>query len=270
MKLNRVGYLLKEGLRGAFSHGFRSFASVTIIVACLIIMGSFSLVSLNVDSIIRDLEQQSEMLAFVDEVFTDDEAKQLEPIVASVPNVRSVKFVSRAEAMENFKAGFSNQSVFDDIGASDFRDRYVIYLNDITLMSETRTRLMEINGIADVNDYVELAEGFVTVRNVLSVVTVVMVVVLLVVSLFIIANTIKLATFTRREEIAIMKMVGATNGFIRLPFIIEGLILGLLGGGIAFFLEWMLYNTVTERIMTTAAGMLFSLIPFARDRKSVV
>ncbi len=264
MKWNRFSYLLREGFKGAFSHGFRSFASVTIIVACLIIMGSFALVSLNVDSIIDDLEQQSEVLAFVDESYTEEQAQALQSQIAAVPNVREADFVSRTEAMDNYKNQYDEDAaIFQDIDSSVFRDRYVVYLDDVTLMQETRDSLKAIPGIADVNAYVELADGFVTARNVVSAVTVILVVILLVVSLFIMSNTIKLATFTRREEIAIMKMVGAGNWFIRMPFVVEGLVLGLLGGLIAFFLEWVVYNFIAGKVMTSLAGSLFTLIPFS-------
>ena len=260
---NRFFYLVKEGVRGVFSHGFRAFATVTIIVACLLIMGSFSLLSLNVDSTIDELEAQSEMLAFVDETWTDDDARALQPYVEAVDNVREVKFVSRGEAFENYKAQYDDKSLFDDIDETVFRNRYVVYLDDITLMETTQSDLKNLQGVADVSAYVQLAEGFVTVRNVVSAVTVVLIVILLIVSVFIITNTIKLATYTRQKEIAIMKMVGAGNGFIRMPFVIEGLLLGLLGGGIAFFLEWGIYNVLVNRVSAGMAGMLFTLIPFS-------
>jgi len=252
-----------EGLKGIFSHGFRSFATVTIIVACLVIMGSFSLLSINVDSIIEDLEQQSEVLAFVDETYPEADARALEAAVRATANVREVKFITRGEAMESYKAQFEDQSIFETVDESVFRDRYVIHLNDVTRMGETRSALRQIPGIVDVSAHEELAEGVVTVRNVVSAVTVVLVIILLVVSIFIIANTIKLAAFTRREEIAIMKMVGASNGFIRLPYIVEGLALGLIGGLIAFLLEWAIYKVVMGKVMAGIAGVLFKLIPFA-------
>ena len=260
---NRFFYLIKEGVRGVFSHGLRAFATVTIIVACLIIMGSFSLLSLNVNSIIDDLEAQSEMLAFVDETWTDDDARALQPYLEAVDNVREVKFVSRGEAFESYRAQYEDQSLFDDIDESVFRNRYVVYLDDITLMEDTQSALDNLNGVDDVSAYVQLAEGFVTVRNVISAVTVVLIVILLTVSIFIITNTIKLATYTRQKEISIMKMVGASNSFIRTPFVIEGLLLGILGGGIAFLLEWGIYKLIFTRATSGMAGMLFNLIPFS-------
>ena len=262
MKLNRLGYLFKEGLRGVFSHGFRSFASITVIAACLIIMGSFALVGVNVDSIIKSMEQDSQILAFVDESLTQDDARLLEGAIRTLSNVREVKFVTREEALENYKSQYEDTSLFDDIDASVLRNRYVIYLNDITLMEQTKEALENVPGVADVNAEVGIAKGFITVRNVVSVITAILIVILLVVSLFMMSNTIKLATFTRREEIAIMKMVGANNGFIRFPFVVEGLIMGLLGAGIGFLMQWAIYNFISERIMNSMAGNLFTVLPF--------
>ena len=262
MKLNRIGYLFKEGLRGVFSHGFRSFASITVIAACLIIMGSFALVGVNIDSIIKDMEQDSQILAFVDESLTQDDARLLEGAIRTLDNVREVRFVTREEALENYKSQYEDTSLFDDIDATVLRNRYVIYLNDITLMEATKEALENVPGVADVNAEVGIAQGFITVRNVVSVITAILIVVLLVVSLFMMSNTIKLATFTRREEIAIMKMVGANNGFIRFPFVVEGLIMGLLGAGIGFLMQWAIYNFISERIMNSMAGNLFTVLPF--------
>ena len=263
MKIGRIGYLIKEGLKGVFLHGFRSFASVTVIAACLIIMGSFALVGVNVDSIIKEMESESQVLAFVDESLSQDDARLLEGAIRTIGNVREVKFITREEAMENFKQQHKNSTAFSNLEASVLRNRYVVYLNDITRMEETKTALESVPGVAEVNAEVGIAKGFITVRNVISVITAILIVVLLVVSLFMMSNTIKLATFTRREEIAIMKMVGAGNAFIRFPFIVEGLVLGLLGAGIGFLLQWAIYNFISNRIMGTLAGNLFAILPFS-------
>ena len=263
MSFNRFGYLFKSGLKGVFSHGFRSFASVTVIAACLIIMGTFALVGVNVDSIIKDMESNSQVLAFVDESVSREDAKLLEGPIRTLRNVRDVQFVTREEAMEKYKASFEDTSIFDGIDAQVFRDRYVVYLNDITLMETTADALRAVPGIGDVNAEVSIAKGFITVRNVVSIITAILVVILLVVSMFMMSNTIKLATLTRKQEIAIMKMVGASNGFIRFPFVVEGLILGLLGAGIGFLLEWAVYNFISGRIMDSMAGNLFKVMPFS-------
>ena len=256
MKIKQLGYLIREGFRGVFAHGFRSFASVTVIAACLIIMGSFALVAVNVNAFIGDLEEDSQVLAFVDEALSEEDAHTLEGAIRSVSNVRNVEFIDRDQAYETFKDRFTDDSVFSSLDGTVLRHRYVIYLNDITRMNETADVLRQIPGIGDVRAETSIAQGFITLRNVVSVITAVLIIILLVVSLFMMSNTIKLATFTRREEIAVMKMVGASNSFIRFPFEVEGLILGLLGAGIGFLLQWGVYNLISNRISLAAAGTL--------------
>ena len=263
MSLNRISYLLKEGFRGVFSHGFRSFASVTVIAACLIIMGSFGLVAVNVDNLIGDMEEDSQILAFVDETLSEEDARSIEGALLSISNIRSVEFVSRETAMENYKASYGDSSVFENLDASVFRNRYVIHLKDITLMKQTKSVIESVNGIADVNAPVTIAEGFIAVRNVVSVITAILIVILLVVSVFMMSNTIKLATYTRRDEIAIMKMVGASNAFIRTPFVVECLILGLLGAGIGFLLQWAVYDFIVDKVSASIAASLITVMPFA-------
>ena len=183
MKLGRIGYLIKEGLRGVFLHGFRSFASVTVIAACLIIMGSFALVGVNVDHIIKDMESESQILAFVDENLSQDDARLLEGAIRSIGNVREVKFVTREEAMENFKKQHSESTVFGNLESSVLRNRYVVYLNDITRMEETKKTLEDVPGVAEVNAEIGIAKGFIIVRNVISVITAILIVILLVVGI---------------------------------------------------------------------------------------
>jgi len=262
--MNKMGYLLKEGFKSVFKHGFMSFASITILLACLIIMGSFALLSVNIQKIITDLESQNETLAFVDESLSEDEARAIEPYILALSNVSKVEFVSREQAMEEFRETHDtdNSDIFDDIEADTFRHRYIVYLNDIVYISQTQEELKTINGIADVSVELEIARGLVTVRNVVSAISVVLIVILFVVSVFVMSNTVKLTTFTRREEIAIMRMVGATNSFIRTPFVIEGLILGITGSAMAFFALWGLYKVMCDKIMASIAGGLVDVIPF--------
>lgn len=165
--------------------------------------------------------------------------------------------------MENYKNTYGDSTVFENLDASVFRNRYVIRLNDITLMRDTAATVDAVNGVADVNAPVSIAEGFIAVRNVVSVITAILIVILLVVSVFMMSNTIKLATFTRRDEIAVMKMVGASNSFIRTPFVVEGLILGLLGSGIAFLLQWAVYNFIAQKISVSIAASLIQVMPFS-------
>lgn len=258
--MNKLGYLFKEGFSSIGKHGFMSFASVTIIIACLIIMGSFSLLAVNVDTMIHKLETQNEMLAFVNEDYTESQAKAIEPKLEAINNVGKVEYVTREQAMANFKKDYKNSSLFEGIDSSVFRDRYVIYLNDISLMQETQAQVQKVTGIDSVSAQLEISKGMVTFRNIVAAVSIILIIILFVVAIFIMSNTIKLTTFGRREEIAIMKMVGATNSFIRTPFVIEGLTLGILGAAIAFGLQWGIYVLITGKVMGSLAGKFITVI----------
>ena len=262
MKLSRLGYLIKSGFTGIFSHGLMSFATVTITMACLIIMGSFGLLVVNINEMIADLESENEVVAFIDENLTEEEARAIEPLIEAVPNVAGAEFMSRAEAMENFQEDYDPE-LFDSLDESVFRHRYIIHLTDISLTAQTKTDLEAVDGVADVNAHLDYAQGFITARNIVSIVSLALIVILIIVSFFIMTNTIKLATFTRREEIAIMRMVGASNGFIRCPFIVEGLVLGVLGSLLAFIIEWGLYSLLLNKVMGGVASTLISLVPFS-------
>lgn len=262
MSLSKGLYLIREGFRSIKTHGFMSFASVAIIAACLIIIGSITLLSLNIDKMIADLEQQNEIVAFVDENVADEEAaRALESSILAVGNVESAEFVSREEAMQKFMSKYDDR-LMEGIDATVFRHRFVLHLTDISRMAETKQALEAIPGILKVNAQIEYADRFVRVRNIVSVISLVLTAVLSFVSFFIMSNTIKLTTFGRREEIAIMKMVGATNGFIRTPFVIEGLVLGLLGGLVGFLLQWLLYTLLNSSLMDTLTGSFVTLVPF--------
>ena len=260
--MSRSGYLIREGFRSITTHGFMSFASVTIIMACLIIMGTVSLLSVNIDVLIKDLENQNEIVAFVDDSITSEEdARALGLYIENTPNVNTVEFVSRTDAMDAFMSKYDD-SLMEGIDETVFRHRFVITLTDISQMAESEQALRSIVGIAKVNAHLEYAKTFVTIRNVVTVISLALICMLVFVSIFIMSNTIKLATFGRREEIAIMKMVGANNTFIRMPFIIEGLVLGILGGGLAFFAEWGIYELLTGKLMTSFTGNFISIVPF--------
>lgn len=264
MKLNRYGYLIGEGFRNIFTHGFMSFASVTIIIACLIVMGSFTLLDININQIIDDIGDQNQILAYVDEDMTAQEASaKLQTKLESLDNVASVEFVSRSEARESFMEKY-DESLMEGIDDEVFRHRFSIQLIDLSLMDETKAEIEDVDGIVKVNAPTEFADKFISVRNVISIVSLALIVILGFVSLFIMSNTIKLATYGRREEIAIMKMVGASNSFIRCPFIVEGLVLGVVGGGLAFLAQWGLYAALEAKIVESLGISFVEIVPFAQ------
>ena len=264
MKINNIGYLLKEGIRGIFLHGFMSFAAVCVTVACLLIVGSFSLLTYNVNIMVEDLNQTNEILVYIDSSLSEAEAKHIGSKINLVDNVLQARFVSREEALEDFVADHQGDEAFCGVEASDLRHRFVVTLEDNNYMEQTVAEIEKLEGVAKINAAYELAEGFTTIQNVLQIVSVAVIAVLLVVSLLIISNTVKLAMYDRRDEIAIMKMVGATNGFIRLPFVVEGFTLGMMGAALAFGIEWVMYDALVARIAEVDALNLFSFVPFAQ------
>ena len=262
MKKNNIGYLLREGIRGIFLHGFMSFAAIWVTVACLLIMGTFGLVLYNLNEMIVELEQENEMLVYIDETYSEAEAKSVGSQINQIANVHNAQFVSREQAVENFVDEMEDEDLFDGLDPSTFRDRFVITLEDNSKMRETEAAIRSIEGVADVSVHYEIQEGFQTVQRILNIASVIIIAVLLVVSMLIISNTVKLAMYDRKEEIAIMKMVGATNGFIRWPFVVEGFILGILASAIAFFLEWGLYNLLQTQISMVDSLDLITVVPF--------
>ena len=210
-------YFAHEGLSNMFSHGFMSFAAIGITVACLLIMGTFTLVAVNANELLRDLEQENEILAYVDDSYDEAQAKALEKKLLSIPNVASATFISKEEAMENFVEQYPDEALFQDLDPEILRDRYAIKIADLRQQKQTVERVKAVEGIAKVNAY---------------------------------------------EEIAIMRMVGATNGFIRWPFVYEGFLFGILGAAMAFLLQWGLYEAVARGVANNDTLQLISIIPF--------
>ena len=264
MGRHNVFYFAREGAFNMFSHGFMSFAAIGITVACLLIMGTFSLVAVNANAMLEEMEAQNQMLAFVDKSLSEVEARALEKKLMEVNNVAKVTFISNEEAAAAFRSRYEDDELFQGLPDENFRHRFAVDLKDIGYMSKTKAALEAIPGIGEgnVSAYEDEAAGFITIRNVAGVVCVVLIAVLFLVSVFIIANTIKLTTFDRRDEIAIMKMVGATNGFIRWPFVYEGFLLGLFSAVIGFFLQWGLYEAVARSVASNDTINLISVVPF--------
>ena len=262
MRINNIGYLLKEGLKGIFTHGFMSFAAVCVTVACLLIVGSFSILMYNVNIMVDELNKTNEILVYVDSSLSDAEARSVGTKINLLDNVLKSEFVSREQALANFVADHEGDDAFTGVDASDLRHRFVVTLEDNTLIEQTGEQLKMVSGVADIRAEYELAEGFSTLQQILEIASLAVISVLLIVSLLIISNTVKLAMYDRKDEIAIMKMVGATNGFIRLPFVVEGFSLGMIGAALAFGAEWAMYDALVTKINAVDTLQLFSFVPF--------
>ena len=264
------GYYITEGFHNVFSHGFMSFAAVCMIVACLLIMGTFTLLAVNLEHMLGELEKENEFLAYVDDSYTQEQARGLEQQLTELDNVAEVTFVTREQALEDFLQGREENKLLSNLPASVLRDRYRIHVKDIEDMSETVKLVEGVQGIAKISVMLKVAQGFVLMRNIAAGVALILIGILMIISLFIISNTIKLATFHRREEIAIMKMCGATNGFVRWPFVFEGLILGITGAVLAFFFQWGIYQLVCSTVIEANGLSLVVIIPYADMAKRIL
>lgn len=261
MKHNNFGYLLGEGFRAIFKHGFMSFAAICITVACLVIVGSFTLLTFNLNEIVEDIQEQNRILVCIDETYTKAEAMNVGSQINQLENVANARFVSRSQALAEF-IGDSDPSLYEGLTADTMRDQFVITLENNDLTNETLKDLEAVPGVAAVYADPEMANSMATIRNLLSVASVAVTVVLTIVSLVIISNTIKLTMLDRKEEIAIMRMVGATNSFIRFPFVVEGFLIGMSGAVVSFFLEWGLYDTCSKAISNTDLDFI-NIVPFS-------
>lgn len=263
MKINNFGYLLKEGIRGIFLHGFMSFAAVCVTVACLLIVGTFTCLVYNVNEMVKELNKTNEVIAYIDEDLPLEDAKSIETKIRVMDNILKAEFRSNEQALKDFVADHEGDAAFSGVEASDLRHRVVITLKENEQLEQTVAEIEKISGVVKIKADYELAEGFSVLQNVLQIASVVIISVLLLVSLLIISNTVKIAMHERREEIGIMKMVGATNGFIRLPFVVEGFTLGIVGAAAAFGLMWLLYNSVLTQLDTVdALKKLLTFVPF--------
>ncbi|MDD5808717.1 MAG: permease-like cell division protein FtsX [Oscillospiraceae bacterium] len=255
-------YFFSEGVGNMFSHGFMSFAAIGITVACLVVMGTFSLVAYNAEVQLETLESEYEILAFVDETCDDARTQQVGRALSQIANVKDVEFITKEQAPESFEKKYENDYMLQDLDAEIFRDRYAVFVSDLNAVNQTAEAIRGVEGVAKVRVDEDIAGGFITLRNVAGIVCIALIAILLVVSVFIISNTIKLTTFDRRDEIAIMKMVGATDGFIRWPFVYEGFFLGLISAVVAFLLQWLLYASVAKSLTMSDTMQLLKIVPF--------
>lgn len=259
MRRHEVNYFFTEGVRGIFLHGFMSFAAVGVIVACLIIMGSFALVAVNLRAAIGQMERSNEIIAYVDDGLSYAQANSVGNRINEMDNVLRAEFVSREDAFSQYVEKIGEEAAYG-LDASILQHRFRITLVDLSLAGETVRSIKDVPGIEDVQYSSDLVSTLLNLRRVVDMLSLLLIAVLLVISVFIMSNTIKLATFDRREEIGIMRIVGATKAFVRWPFVVEGFILGSLSGIVAFFLQWAVYNWVGSSVLSRITQL--PLVPF--------
>ena len=252
MKKSSIGYFLKEGFRNIFLHGFMSFAAVSVIVVCLIITGTTALISYDINLNIVKLQNESEIVVYIEDTYTTEEARDMEKTILQVDNVAKAEFEDKDTALEAYREELDeNADLLDGFDSSNnpLRDAFHITMKDPSKVAATKAALESVDGIGNAVANEEVVARLIQLQRMFQAISVTLVVALGLISIFIIANTVKLAMLARRREISIQKMVGATNWFIRWPFVIEGLVLGLLAGAIAFGLEWALYEQLSGFIL---------------------
>ena len=258
-----ISYFWSEGIHNIFLNGFMSFAAVTIILACLLITGSIVLISYNIDLNIKNLQEDSEIMLFIDESFTDEQAKDIQKELEKIKNVNTVQFQSAEQSLDDLRDQLGSDSDILDGYNSDnnfMRNAYRVTLKNLESAEQTSQQIKKIDGGAKVVIQETTMQMLVNVQNVFRIVSFTLIAALGAISIVIIANTVKLAMFARREEIAIEKMVGATNWFIRWPFVIEGMVLGFISGGLAALAEWGIYEKLVETV--TSAIPQFEMAQF--------
>ena len=269
--MRSFGYYWKEGFRNIFKHGFMSIAAVLIMIACLLLTGTVTLIAYNSDQSIETLQQSNEIVVFIDEDLTTREAKALGSEFERIDNIATIEFEDRDVALEKYREELGEDAVIlENYNSANnpLRNSFIFTLKDPTLAEQTIEEISAVDGTDYIRADEDVISRLIQVQRVFNIVALAMVVGLAVISIFIIANTVKLAMFARREEISIQKMVGATNWFIRWPFVIEGMVLGLLAGGLAFLAEWGLYSELTN----IASGVIpyFHILPFDNLRLLVL
>lgn len=276
MKGSSFSYLIKEGARNIWVNRMMSLASIGILVSCMLLIGSAILLSINLNGMVSYVENQNEMVAFLEDSADDVTVSAVEAALNSNDNVDSFAFVSREEALERYSE-IVPDSLLENLEQDKeevFPLSFRITLKDLSLIDETTAQIESIPGIMRVNAPTNVAETVTGIKRAVYICGSGIVIILLAVTLIIIANTIKVTVFNRRKEINIMKFVGATDRFIRMPFVVEGILLGVISACIAYLLLWggytYLINYVQTQASATLSAFLKNLVPFSQVAKQLL
>lgn len=248
MRISTFFYTLKQGIKNIFRNGWYSLASVATISACLLLFGAFFAIVVNVVHIVKAAEEGVAVTVFFDEGLSDEKIAQIGDMITKRSEVREVNFVSADEAWETFKQDLGEYA--EGIIDNPLEDsaNYEIYLNKIEDQNSLVTYLESIEGVREVNRSDLTANILTGMNSLLGYIAVAIIVILLAVSVFLISNTVMIGISLRKEEITIMKYIGATDFFVRAPFVVEGLIIGLIGSAIPLGLIYSLYNYIIDFI----------------------
>lgn len=258
-------YLTKEGFRNVWTNRMMSVASICVLMSCLVLIGSAALVFLNIDSLLSRIEEENVVMVYLKDETTDQQIDEMEKEIESLDNIQNVEFVSKEDAweeqletMEDAQAKFFTE-ISSDI---PLPDAFKVTVKDLDKFDGTVSKLEKLNNVDTIRENKDLAQKLVAIRQAVSVISIVIVAVLFAISLFIISNTIRLTVYSRRLEISIMKSVGATNNFVRFPFVIEGMILGILSGVVGLGVVWGLYELAINQFNDLLSSLNLKAIEF--------
>ena len=268
MRLHNIGYLIREGAKNVARNRIMSFACIGVLVACMLLIGGAAMISLNVSAMVDFVEDQNEVVVYLEEWMTPADVEAMNITLASFENIASYTFVSKHDSLERLieEAG-DRAALYISLRGEEnpLLDLYIVSVADLAYMSDTVSRLRMTRGIYQVNYASEVADILLGLRNAVAYSSMVVVGILVVVSIVIITNNIKLTIFARRKEINIMKYVGATDMFIRMPFLVEGIIIGLVSAVIAFLILGFGYTYLLSWVEEQFGGTLGSLFDRAVD-----
>ena len=259
-------YLFKEGFRNTWSNRMMSIASICVLMSCLVLIGCASMIFLNIESLLGRIEEENVVMVYIQDDTSDADITAMDTRLKGLDNVKEVEFVPKEDAwadqlstMEEAQAQFFTE-ISSDI---PLPDAFKVTVDDLTYFDQTVSQIEQLDHIDTIRENKDLAEKLVTIRHGVEVISIVIVAVLLAISVFIISNTIKLTVYSRRLEISIMKSVGATNSFVRLPFVVEGMILGIISGVISLGLVWAFYEFAIHQFSDLLSSLQLDALNFA-------
>ena len=266
VKHSIIGYLLREGFRNVFHNKKSSGASLAIMCATMLIFGIFFMIIENINSAVKTIELQQGMQVFIQKEATDEQISQIGEQIKAINCVNTIKFVSKEDALNYNREKLGNPALFVGYDEENpFKASYLVTLTDLKLSSEVQENIYKLDNIASITSQDNTINNLVKIANGIKIVSIVVLSLLVIISIFIIANTIKLTVHARRKEISIMKYVGATDNFIRWPFIIEGIIIGIIAAIISLAVLGVAYNIIISKLAdsTVLAKIGMSLLSFA-------
>ena len=248
MKYNVIGYFLSEGFRNVFHNKKSSGASLAIMCATMLIFGLFFMIIENLNNAVETLETQQGIQVFIQKTATDAQMEQIGEQIQAIDGVNKVTFVSKEDALNQTKEKLKDKQAliagWDE--SNPFKASYLVTLTDLKLSSQVQDEIKKIDNIDSIQSRDETINGLVAIANGVRIVSAVILTLLVLISIFIIGNTIKLTVHARRKEISIMKYVGATDSFIRWPFVIEGIIIGIVAALLSILVLGIAYSLITN------------------------